>query len=179
MKSMQIFLILLAMSIPSSIVAGTTTDDQVPEVLKYREGQKPVPARIAQFAWLVGNWRWEGNVYGQRQGTVHIFPAKDGQMMALARGYTDDNFWMSEVISYTQLDNTVEMRLRHFGYELDTWEPQKEPRIVRLLGMDGNVFYFDHHTVVKHNNNHYTLHLGLYNEDGSYFVVPVNHYRLE
>lgn len=153
--------------------------EKAPEVLSYQSGQTLAPAHLAQFAWMVGDWRWEGDVYGYKKGSLHIFPEKGQQMIALARGFEGDKFWMSEVVNYIEENGSVVKRMRHLGFELNSWEPQNEPIVVRLLRVEENIFYFHDHTIVKHNDNHYTLYLGLYNEKGEKYVVPIEHHRIK
>jgi Domain of unknown function (DUF6265) len=159
--------------------SGTCHAEALPEstpydILTLKDKNKPIDANLENFAWLEGHWEWHANFGTPVQGDLVIGKAVHEQMLGYARGWDDNNIWFNEILVYTQQGSATEFRVKHFSYELHGREPIDQPEIHPLLKRESNVFYFDRHTIVKHDNDHYTLYVLIYDDKGNpqRYVIP-------
>ena len=91
-----------------------------------------------------------------------------------SRGWSKSGVVFNEILSYTQRGDSVEFRLKHFSYDLHGLEPVDQPVKHPLLKLESDVFYFDTHTIVKKNEDNYTLYLMTKNNEGKkeFHVIP-------
>lgn len=82
---------------------------------------------LADFAWLVGNWRAE-----MKEGHVEqvVWPARGGQIPGMFQLWNGDKTLAIELFTLYQTPAGVEMRIRHFTSDLKPWE--KEPIVLTV-----------------------------------------------
>ena len=107
-------------------------------------GAQSPAARVADLAWLVGEWTGEGfgaalyetyssPIGGQMPG--HFYVAKDGKPS------------MYEFVMIAEVGDSIEYRVRHFNPDMTAWEDKE--RFVRfpLVAADKDAWYFDGLTI--------------------------------
>lgn len=176
----SLILSVLSLFVSDLCHADSSSEAKSYEILTVNDGDvKQVDARLEELAWIQGSWQWHTNFGTPVQGDVVVGKPVHGQMLGHARGWDDNNIWFNEILAYTQRGSKVEFRVKHFSYDLHGSEPVDQPKIHPLIKRESNVFYFDRHTIVKEDDDHYTLYLLLYDEKGQpqRYVIP--HRRLD
>jgi len=171
-------ILILSISLFASLACAGPAQTESWQVLSYIEGQNLAKAELKSLNWKTGSWHWEAPMNGQMEGEVNFTEAVHGQMLGLARGYGTDGIAFNEIATLTQVGETLELRLRHFGSDLQAWEPQNQPQVLKLLKVEGQVYYFEDHTYVKRDDNHYTLFVRVRSKDGSNEIFKVEHQRI-
>lgn len=122
----------------------------------------PAP-RIEDFEWLVGSWLGEG-----LGGTVEEIwsPARAGVMVGTFRLIKDDAVVFYEILTLSERDGRIQMRLKHFDPELVGWEEKAdyvtfdleatEPGYVRLGPLE-----------IRHTEDRLSMALGMRSSDGT------------
>ena len=99
--------------------------------LKLDEGAAPPPARLDGFAWLAGHW------VGTGFGGAHveeIWTAPEGTSMSgMFRLVSKGAAQVYELCVLLPVDQTVELRLKHFTRELKGWEEKADHVTFRLV----------------------------------------------
>ena len=99
-------------------------------------------ADLSDLKWLEGSWSGEG-IDGALATEVYSAPA-GGQMVGHFRQLASDgSVLFYELITITQVGDTIEYRLKHFDADLTGWETQKQVRRFPLLCTTGDSWKFE------------------------------------
>lgn len=145
------------------------------EVLLKEEHLERAKLKLEELDWMVGQWQFSGSFFGSEiEGLTVVSPAQHQLMLGHAHAWTKEHTAVSEILSYTQRGEHLDFRVRHVTYDMHSIEPVEEPKVHPLIRREGNVFYFDSHTIVKNSHDHYTLYLEVKGGDGQShrFVIP-------
>jgi hypothetical protein len=117
----RILTVVAVTTIAATLAAQTTT------VTKADAGKTAPKVTLADFAWLVGNWRAE-----MKEGHVEqmIWPARGGEITGMFQLWNEDKTLAVELFALRETLEGVEMRIRHFTSELKPWE--KEPIVLTV-----------------------------------------------
>lgn len=175
MKAALIKLVVCLFIVPFQVCAEQKSKALPYDILKTGDVVTFAKANIADFSWLSGDWEFEADFSGQKmKGYASVGEAVHGQMLGYSRGWSKNGIIFNEILSYTQRADSVDFRVKHFSYDLQGWEPVDQPVIHPLLKVEPRVFYFDTHTIVKENDDSYTLYLMTVSKEGNtaYHVIP-------
>ena len=112
-------------------------DPEIHQVLQ----QPASSAELADLQWLEGAWEGEG-INGALATEVYSAPA-GGQMVGHFRQLdTDGSVLFYELITISQVGDTIEYRLKHFDADLTGWETQKQVRRFPLLSKNQDSWNF-------------------------------------
>lgn len=103
-------------------------------------------ASLADIAWLQGHWQ------GEAMGgiTEEIWsPPLGGSMMCAFRLIVDDEVRFYEIVTISEEENSLIMRLKHFHSDLKGWEEKDETVDFPLVKVTGDRIYFDGFTFEK------------------------------
>lgn len=145
------------------------------EILLKEEHKERAKLKLEKLDWMVGHWQYSAVFFGsQIEGLTIVSAAQHELMLGHAHAWTDKHTAVAEILSYTQRGEHIDFRVRHVTFDLDSIEPVDEPKIHPLIRQEGNVFYFDGHTIVKNSHDQYTLYLEVKGDDGQShrFVIP-------
>jgi hypothetical protein len=105
-----------------------------------RRQNSPTP-RAADFGWLKGNW--EGAL-ADAPGTIAqmtLQPANGGAITGVVRIVEGGKVVMIELISLVQSPTGIELRFRHFGTDLESYEPVfKQSMLLKRHDAGGDMF---------------------------------------
>ena len=107
-------------------------------------GALPPPARVADLAWLAGEWEGEGITGPARE--VYSAPV-GGQMTGHFIQTRGDGIWFFEIMSIAETGDSLEYRLKHFNADLTGWEERDEVRRFTLVAVENDAWYFDGLTI--------------------------------
>ncbi len=82
-------------------------------------GSHIIEVPIGSLAWLVGEW--EGDVDGQIVRECWL-EAKGGQQVGAFTWFKDNNPWLYEFILLGSWQGSTQMRIRHMGPDVSSWE---------------------------------------------------------
>ncbi len=142
MKRTALFSVLI-----STFLIGCASAGEEIDVKTLEAGEVSPPAKIEALAWLAGHWQGEG-----LGGTVTelIAPAAGGQMMGAFSFIKEDaapGFY--EFYLFTEVDDTIILKLKHFSPELAGWEEKDGYVEFPLVALEENAAYFGGLTYVK------------------------------
>lgn len=85
--------------------------------------QANAPAQIEDFVWLTGSWVGEG-LGGLLEETWS--PPRGGMMLGSFRLIKDDEVSFMEIITLSEHDGQIQMRVKHFHPDLVGWEERAD-----------------------------------------------------
>lgn len=103
--------------------AATAQERQTEHTLKRTPGQKPAAATIADMAWLAGHWT--GDDLGGRSEEMWTAP-HDGVMLGMYRLIRDGKPVFYELLTISEHEGSLLLRLKHFNPDLTGWEEKSE-----------------------------------------------------
>lgn len=143
---MKLIVALLLMS----IAAPAAADAPRAETRTAVPGAKPPPARVADLAWLAGQWEGQGISGPARE--VYSPPA-GGQIAGHFTQLRDGKVWFHEILSIAETGNTLEYRLKHFNADLTGWEEKAEVKSFPLVAVERDAWYFNGLTIRRDGPN--------------------------
>jgi hypothetical protein len=136
-KLMRSLLVLLALFTGWS--AAQAPETLTANTLKLAEGAAPPPATIDDMAWLAGVWGGEG--LGGDNEEIWSAP-RNGVMMGMYRMLKDGEPVFYELLTLSEVDGSLELRLKHFHPDLRGWEERDESLAFPLVAMrDGRICF--------------------------------------
>lgn len=123
------------------IHAGQASSDQgsTPNTLRLAEGAARPAARVADLAWLAGQWTGEG--LGGRIEETWSTP-DGGAMVGYFRLLKDGKPVFYEIMTLLETDGSVEMRLKHVNADMTGWEEKGDFVTFKLVKHDETGAYF-------------------------------------
>lgn len=128
-----------------------------------KQGQSSPEAKIDQLSWLVGHWKGEalGGV------TEEIWsPAMEGAMMGSFRLVSKGVIKFYELMTITEEDNSLILRIKHFDSQLKGWEEKDESEEFKLVEAQANKLYFNGLTFEKVNADEINIYVIFDNKEG-------------
>lgn len=135
----RLLLLLLLCALPAAAQAGPT-----PNTLGFVPGQQRPPAKLADVAWLAGHW--QGPALGGLSEEVWT-PPLGGSMMGSYKLVRGDSVVFYEILTLTEEQGSLVMRLKHFNGNLTGWEEKGEVRSFPLVRITATEAFFDGMTI--------------------------------
>lgn len=119
-------------------------------------------AAIDAVAWVAGYW--QGEAFG---GIVEELwsPPLGGTMMATFRLVVDGKLKFYELETISEENETLILRLKHFGADLKGWEEKDETVDFRLAKVTENKVYFDGFTFERISDDEMNMYVLLGKQD--------------
>ena len=108
--------------------------------LRLAPGQASPPATIADMAFLVGHWTGTG--LGGHFEEVWTAPKK-GVMLGMYRGLKDDAPVFYELLTLSEVNGSLEFRLKHFNPDMKGWEEKDQTVAMPFVARRDGVLHFD------------------------------------
>ncbi len=107
--------------------------------LQFQEGSQSPPATIADVAWLEGHWRAEA-----LGGTAdeHWSAPAAGSMMGMFRLIVDDEIKFYEILTISEENGSLLLRIKHFHSNLKGWEEKDETVDFPLVRLEERTAWF-------------------------------------
>jgi hypothetical protein len=102
---------------------ATAQERQTEHTVKLTPGQKPAAATIADMAWLAGHWTGDG--LGGVSEEMWTAP-HDGVMLGMYRLIRDGKPVFYELLTISEHEGSLLLRLKHFNPDLTGWEDKSE-----------------------------------------------------
>ena len=110
------------------------------------ESKTSPKATLQDISWIAGHWR--GQAFGGITEEIWS-PPLGGTMMAVFKHVKDDQVTFYEIITITEEEGTLILRLKHFHQSLKGWEEKDETIDFPLVKIEPNKVYFDDFTFEK------------------------------
>ena len=125
-----------------ALLATTASAQQTltTNTLRLGPGEKSPPATIADMAFLVGHWTGTG--LGGHFEEVWTAPKK-GVMLGMYRGLKDDAPVFYELLTLSEVNGSLEFRLKHFNPDMKGWEEQDQTVAMPFVARRDGVLHFD------------------------------------
>ena len=105
------------------------------------EGHVPPPAKIADAAWLIGEW--VGTGIDDAEAAEVWLPASDGTMAGIfLQEKPDGSIMFTEHIYLSEEGGSLVLKLKHFNPDLTGWEEKDGMVRFRLLSIEPCAAYF-------------------------------------
>ena len=124
---------------------------------------------------MPSNWMGEG--FG---GTVEEIwsPPFGGSMMCVFRFVVENKVKFYEIVTITETDGSLILKLKHFNSDLTGWEEKEETIDFPLVKIDEHSAFFDGFTFEKINPNEMNIYVVIENKSGEKSEVKFNYQRL-
>lgn len=102
-------------------------------ILFQNEKNHPINSSIDKMNWILGDWSANNSK----------------SLMGVASIYSKDNIVLFEILSITEEEGKLYLRLRHFDSKMNAWEEKDQPKTLPLLKVKGNKYFFHGYTFEK------------------------------
>ena len=139
-----------------------------------QEGFVSPVATLDLLSWLEGHWRGEAldgigeEIWG---------PAFGPSMMGVFKLMVADHVKFYEILTISEFNNSLIMRIKHFGPDLKGWEATDESIDFVLLKITESKIYFDGLTFEHVSENEIRAYV-LLSGEGNSKVVVFNYHRV-
>ena len=139
MRICKLILLLCFFSITISLNAQNTFAN----TLSLTDSVSSPKASFKDISWIQGHWR--GKAFGGITEEVWS-PPLGGSMMCMFKLVVNNKVSFYELVTLTEENNTLMLRLKHFHGNLKGWEEKDKTIDFRLVKVTENKVYFDKFT---------------------------------
>ncbi|GLR16132.1 DUF6265 family protein [Portibacter lacus] len=121
-------------------------------------------ASISSLDWIQGDWR--GTAFGGN--TEETWNASSGgSLMGMFKLYSDEAVYIYELMTISQEEQTLIMRIKHFNADLTGWEEKDKSVEFKLVQLKDGFAYFDGLTFEKVSEDKMNVYVVIENDDGT------------
>ncbi len=142
--------------------------------IAYSEEQGSPAASLEDVQWIAGHW--QGEALGGITEEIWT-PALGGSMMCAFKLVVDGKVKFYELVSLSEEEGTLIIRLKHFGPALHGWEEKDEAEVFRLVKISPEKVWFDNFTFEKVNENEMNIYV-VFEGKGEKKEVQFNYRRV-
>lgn len=138
-RSLRFILAIVALLIVCSTSALPASEPLTEHIRKLGTA-KPTPATIEDMKWLAGTWRGKGmggeveEIWSEPQG---------GVMMGMFRFMQDGKLQMLEMMTLSEKDGVISLKVKHFSPDLVAWEEKEKFVEFPWIEKDDKGCYFE------------------------------------
>lgn len=144
-----------------------------PNTLQLAEGEAGAPASIGDMAWLAGTWRGSG--LGGFNEEIWGAP-RHGVMLGMYRMIRDGRPVFYELLTLSETDGSLTLRLKHFHPDLRGWEERDESLSFPLIAVRDGRIYFEGMTF-EPRGDEVTIYLAIENREAGSVREEVFRYQ--
>ena len=161
MKNYLRFLLLLV----STLVFSQNT-------LKLDSLKTPTKASVEDVSWIAGHWK--GTAFGGVTEEVWTSPL-GGSMMGSFKLVVDNEINFYELMTISEEDETLLLRIKHFSRDLKGWEEKDESVEFELVKIEPNRVYFNNLTFEKISSSELNIYVVFKDKSGNEEEVKFNY----
>ncbi|QHI34685.1 hypothetical protein IMCC3317_00280 [Kordia antarctica] len=128
--------------------------------------------KLENIRWIAGNWK--GEAFGGITEENWSEPSGDS-MMATFKLIVDGKVQFYEIETISEVNNSLILRLKHFGNDLKGWETKDETVDFPLIRVTKNKAIFEGMTFESIDENNMIVYVAIGQKDGSTAIVPFNY----
>jgi len=120
------------------------------------EGDKSPNSDLSVLSWLAGHW--QGEAFGGTTEEVWTSPLA-GSMMGSFKLAVDGKISFYELMTISEEENSLLLRIKHFHQDLKGWEEKEESIDFKLVKVTQHKVYFEGFTFEKVNENEINIYV--------------------
>lgn len=120
-------------------------------------------ANISELKWISGYW--QGEAFGGLIEEVWSDPLGNS-MMGMFKAIHGNQVSFYELITITEVNGSLLLRLKHFDKHMNGWEASDESLEFKLVKLEPHKVFFDGYTFELVNNFEMNVYVRSENEDG-------------
>ncbi|NOR28504.1 MAG: hypothetical protein GQ540_08250 [Lutibacter sp.] len=140
--------------------------------LKLDSLKTPIKANIEEVSWISGHW--EGTAFGGVTEEVWTSPL-GGSMMGSFKLVVNNEVNFHELMTISEEDETLLLRIKHFSRDLKGWEEKDESEEFKLVKIEPNRVYFNNLTFEKISPSELNIYVVFKDESGNEEEVKFNY----
>ncbi len=133
-------------------------------------------ATLNDISWIQGHWK--GHAFGVETEEIWS-PPLGGSMMCVFRLVAENKVVFYEIETITEENNTIILRLKHFGLDLKGWEEKDETVDFHLVKVTEDKVYFEGFTFERISKDEINMYVVIGHDDGSQEEVKFNYLRVQ
>ena len=124
-------------------------------------------ATLGDVEWIAGHWR--GKAFG---GIVEEIwsPPLGNSMMCVFKLVAENKVAFYEIVTISEENNTLILRLKHFNSDLTGWEEKDETIDFPLVKVEVNKAFFDGFTFEKISEDEINIYVVISDKEGKHEV---------
>jgi len=119
-------------------------------------------ASITDLQWIEGSWT--GEAFGGQTEEVWTAPSA-GSMMGMFKLISDGDISFYELMTISQKEKSLIMRIKHFNDDMKGWEEKDEVVEFPLVDIKKNAVYFDGLTFKKISDRQMNVYVNIDGEE--------------
>jgi hypothetical protein len=147
------------------VAASVHGQEKITErTLKLTPGAKSPQATIADMAWLAGHW--VGPALGGEAEEIWS-PPSGGSMMGMYRLVREGKPVFYELMTLTEEEGSLILRLKHFNPDLTGWEEKHKTIDFPLVALEERIVQFEGISFHREGDARLTIYLAIEGDDGT------------
>lgn len=130
--------------------------------LKSLGESKSPEASLSDLYWIEGSW--SGEAFGGQTEEVWTAPSA-GSMMGMFKLISEGEISFYELLTISEKENSLIMRIKHFNDDLKGWEEKDEVVEFPLVEIKKNAVYFDGLTFKKKSDKQMNVYVNIEGEE--------------
>ena len=130
--------------------------------LSYNDSIGSPSASLDEVSWIQGHW--QGEAFGGITEEIWS-PPLGNSMMCAFKLVVNDKVKFYEIVSLTETEGTLMLRLKHFHGDLKGWEEKDVTVDFPLVKLENNKAYFDGFTFEKVTEDEMNIYVVVSNKD--------------
>ena len=144
--------------------ATIASEIEEPSSIKYLAKDQASPnASIEEISWIAGNWH--GEIWGGTFEEIWSKPSA-GSMMASFKFIENEKVKFYELMTISEHQGSLVLRLKHFGPQLKGWEEKDLSVSFKLVKLTGDTAYFEGYTYQRISPNELHVYVMIDDKDG-------------
>lgn len=165
----QLLILLLLMPVM------VTAQEEFANTMSLKEGETSPSADLSVVEWVAGAWR--GEAFGGITEEVWT-PPLGGSMMCVFKLVVNDQVRFYEIVTISEENETLILRLKHFNANLTGWEEKNVTVDFKLVKVSENKVFFDGFTFEKISDDEINIYVVVDNK-GKRSEVKFNYHRVK
>ncbi len=156
------YLLSLAILLFLALDLSAQSDSEYPNLMHLDSSQSSPTATLSDVAWIQGHWR--GEAFGGITEEIWS-PPLGNSMMCAFKLVVEGQVRFYEIVTLTEEQGTLMLRLKHFHGDLKGWEEKEETMDFPLVKVSPGKVFFDGFTFEQVSNDEMNIYVLL--EDGA------------
>ena len=142
---------------------GLGQEKETVNTLKLSGSHRPI-ATIEDIAWLAGHW--QGKALGGVTEEIWSPPQANAMMGSYRLIKDDSTIVFYEILTITEEDKSLTLKLKHFNKDLTGWEEKNVVREFKLVKKEKNKLWFEGMTFEYIDDNKFQVFLAIQKKNG-------------
>jgi hypothetical protein len=141
---------------------GISAQNLFKNTLKFDDRSASPSASLSDIDWIQGHWR--GEAFGGVTEEVWT-PPHGNSMMCAFKLIVKNEVQFYELVTISEENGTLIMRLKHFDGKMIGWEAKDESIDFKLVKISEDKVYFDEFTFERISDDEMTIYVVIENKD--------------